>query len=274
MVLLRIIEHNTSATTPNKKLKMPGDLNLKKSWNPALKKNQKKLWEREQEVLKEHQAIKQRSKEIALEREKEQMIKLQYENDPSKLPPKQKLELSKLGWMYSDMPKADDDENGFKEVEEDFLENTQDVQQLLQGNRPAFQSVTSRFDKVASVGAGRASANLSDDPLLLIRKQQIVQSSKRERSTDRGSSRGSQSSDRHRGSYSRNDASLGRESDDSHRSEKHGSSSDRKRSSSDRHRFSSERHSSNSDRQKSSSDRHRSNGDRHKSNGDSHASGS
>lgn len=185
---------------------MPGDLNLKKSWNPALMKNQKKIWEREQDALKEHQAIKQRTKEIALEREKEEMIRLQYGDDLSNLPQKQKLELSKLGWMYTDMPKDSDDDNGFKEVEEDFLENTAQVEQLLQGNKPALQSMASRFDKVASVGAGRASTSLNDDPLLQIKKQQrVVQRAKRDVSPER--SRHSRDNNGHhkRGSYSRSE---------------------------------------------------------------------
>lgn len=183
--------------------KMPGDLNLKKSWNPALMKNQKKIWEREQDALKEHQAIKRRAKEITQEKEREEMIKLQYGNDLSKMPQKQRLEISKLGWMYTDAPKETEDENGFKEVEEDFLENTAQVEQLLQGNRPAVQSMTSRFDKVASVGAGRAGSSLSDDPLLLIRKQQRAESHKRERSPSRDPK--STHVSLHRGSHSRSD---------------------------------------------------------------------
>lgn len=187
---------------------MPGDLNLKKSWNPALMKNQKKIWEREQDALKEHQAIKQRTKEIAAEREKEDMIKLQYGNDLSKLPQKQKLELSKLGWMYTDMPKdTNDEDNGFQEVEEDFLENTTQVEQLLQGNGPALQSVSSRFDKVASVGAGRAGSSLNDDPLLLIKKQQREKRISRDRSPKRMHTR-SRESERDRGSYNRSPLSI------------------------------------------------------------------
>lgn len=214
---------------------MPGDLNLKKSWNPALMKNQKKIWEREQDALREHQAIKQRTKEIALEREKEEMIRMQYGNDLSKLPQKQKLELSKLGWMYTDMPNDNEDDGGFKEVEEDFLENTAQVEQLLHGNKPALQSMTSRFDKVASVGAGRAGASLTDDPLLLIRRQQQAQSSRRERSPSRGSSHGGKS-DRSRGSYDRRERHTHRDPDG------RSSKSDRHKSRVHKHHRSENRH--------------------------------
>ncbi|QBM89536.1 Pre-mRNA splicing factor [Metschnikowia aff. pulcherrima] len=163
---------------------MPGDLNLKKSWNPALMKNQKKVWEREQQALKELQTIKQRQKEIAQEREKEELIRLQYGSDPSSMPKKDKLELNKLGWMYNDGPKTQDDENesGFREVEEDFLAKSDEMEQLLRGNK-AVKTSSSRFDKVALVGTSAAPKSLSDDPLLAIRKEQFKRrSDNRERS--------------------------------------------------------------------------------------------
>lgn len=222
---------------------MPGDLNLKKSWNPALMKNQKKIWEREQDALKEHQAIKQRTKEIAAEREKEEMIKLQYGADLSKLPQKQKLELSKLGWMYTDAPKDsnDDDGNGFQEVEEDFLQNTAQVEQLLQGNTPALQSLASRFDKVASVGLGRVGSSLNDDPLLLIKRQQRQKSLSRDKSPNRIS----KESERDRGTYSRSERSdrSGRSKSSKDSSEREGKG-DHEKDRSGKHR---------SDRPKSSS---------------------
>ncbi|KAF7580116.1 N-terminal domain of CBF1 interacting co-repressor CIR family protein [Clavispora lusitaniae] len=134
---------------------MPGDLNLKKSWNPALVKNQKKVWEREQEALKEYQSIKQRSKEIAQEREKEELIRLQYGNDTKNLPTKQKLELNKLSWMYEDVgntkePKVN--EAGFREVEEDFLKDKDEVERLLKGSGAMKKKPVSRFDQVTKVG--------------------------------------------------------------------------------------------------------------------------
>lgn len=43
---------------------MAGDLNLKKSWNPALVKNQQKVWEEEQQKLDELKRIKREIKSI------------------------------------------------------------------------------------------------------------------------------------------------------------------------------------------------------------------
>lgn len=155
---------------------MPGDLNLKKSWNPALVKNQKKVWEREQEALKEYQSIKQRSKEIAQEREKEELIRLQYGQDPSALPTKQKLELNKLGWMYEDVGSAKEpevNESGFREVEEDFLLKKEELDQLIKSSSSLRKRPDSRFDQVTKVGSARHTSSLDDDPLLKIQREQI-----------------------------------------------------------------------------------------------------
>ncbi|GMF02240.1 unnamed protein product [[Candida] boidinii] len=55
---------------------MPSDLNLKKSWNPKLLKNQEKVWKREQDALNEFKKIKQRQIEINQQREKLDLINL------------------------------------------------------------------------------------------------------------------------------------------------------------------------------------------------------
>lgn len=197
----------------------PGDLNLKKSWNPALLKNQKKVWEKEQEALKEFQTIKQRAKEIASEREKEEMIRLQYGNNTANLPTKQKLELNKLGWMYNDVPKPDKvNEAGFREVEEDFLLNKEGVELLLKGGTAVKRDVASRFDKVASVGKQTLGASFSDDPILRIRQEQMKMRTSRERSDRSGD-------DRHR---SRHRSSSSRSKSDHERSDRTKESSDRR----------------------------------------------
>ncbi|KAM9936719.1 hypothetical protein OXX80_003736 [Metschnikowia pulcherrima] len=197
---------------------MPDDLNLKKSWNPALMKNQKKVWEREQQALKELQTTKQRQKEIAQEREKEELIRLQYGSDPSSMPKKDKLELNKLGWMYNDGPKTtqdDENESGFREVEEDFLAKSDEMEQLLRGNK-AVKTSSSRFDKVASVGTSAAPKSLSDDPLLAIRKEQFK---RRSDNRERSPSRSRNHPDRSRGDAK--DAHRASHRDSSHRDSSH-----------------------------------------------------
>lgn len=189
-----------SSQSHKDKLSMPGDLNLKKSWNPALVKNQKKVWEREQEALKEYQSIKQRSKEIAQEREKEELIRLQYGQDTSALPAKQRLELNKLGWMYEDVGAAKEPElndSGFREVEEDFLLKKEEVDQLLKSSASLRKRPDSRFDQVTKVGSLKKSSALDDDPLLKIQREQIrKRSSHRERERSQSSYRKEESSSR------------------------------------------------------------------------------
>lgn len=209
---------------------MPGDLNLKKSWNPALVKNQKKVWEKEQEALKELKAIKERSKEIEREREKEEMIRLQYGNDPNALPQDKKIELNKLSWMYEGGPKKDSDkvnESGFREVEEDFLLKQTDLELLIKKNGTSKRGKakeTSGFDRIANLGKSLAPRlALSDDPLLAIRREQRKQ-------TSLDSSRSHDRSDRHSRSHSKRSCSE-RDHSPSRRHRERGSSD---RSSSDR----------------------------------------
>lgn len=166
---------------------MPGDLNLKKSWNPALVKNQKKVWEKEQEALKELQTIKQRSKEIAQEREKEHMIRLQYGNNTENLPSDKKLQLNKMGWMY-EHKKSDNNQDS--EKDEDFLLRLNEVESLLRGNAAAVKpKQLSRFDQITKKPAQKAakSSVLDDDPLLAIKKSRsaIQKPASRERHTDK-----------------------------------------------------------------------------------------
>lgn len=223
---------------------MPGDLNLKKSWNPALVKNQKKVWEREQEALKEYQSIKQRSKEIAQEREKEELIRLQYGNDTKNLPTKQKLELNKLSWMYEDVgntkePKVN--EAGFREVEEDFLKDKDEVERLLKGSGAMKKKPVSRFDQVTKVGSTQKVSSLDDDPLLKIQREQL-----RKRADHREREKPTQGSRKRERSPSADDRKDGSRSRRNHK----------EKSESGKARHSSTRHSSREDRKDPSASKH------------------
>lgn len=85
---------------------MAGDLNLKKSWNPALVKNQQKVWELEQKKLQELKESKEKNLEFKKEQEYLDLLKLQYGDNFSKdqLSSNEKLKVSKLSWMYEDVP--------------------------------------------------------------------------------------------------------------------------------------------------------------------------
>lgn len=74
-----------------------GDLNLLKSWNPKLVKNRKKVWEIEQERLKEELKLKER--QIEIQKEKELSNLISHSNKQGKNAT-QKKKTTGLEWMY------------------------------------------------------------------------------------------------------------------------------------------------------------------------------
>lgn len=155
----------------------PGDLNLKKSWNPALLKNQKKVWEKEQEQLHEYKLIKTRQAELQREKEQLELLKLQHGDDLLKLPRDHKLSLNKMNWMYEqEKPKSQKNEAGFNEVEDEFLLNKTKVEQMLSSaGGTALGTKKQESDRMSRIltgpGAGEKSSKILDDPLLKIKQE-------------------------------------------------------------------------------------------------------
>ncbi|ABN66778.2 predicted protein [Scheffersomyces stipitis CBS 6054] len=258
-------------------LDMAGDLNLKKSWNPALVKNQKKVWEEEQNKLKELKRIKELNQEFQKEQEYRNLLKLQYGEDFNEgdLKKNEKLKLSKLNWMYDDMPKTDEpteNSSGFTESNEEFLEGKTKVENLLNGNKAFNRNKPSdNINRIINVGKTVSSDNkvAQEDPLLSIRSQQqrIIRNQQekmihshrsRESSRNDGDRRERERSDKERKEY---------RSERSNRERSSRERSDRERS--DRERSDRER----SDRERSDrerSDRERSNRDKDRSHRSSH----
>lgn len=87
-----------------------GDLNLLKSWNPKLMKNRKKVWEREQEIIKEEEKYLQRQKEIKKEKELNELLNSSRDPDVKSTA---KLQ-NGLEWMYND-------KDNLPEEKEDYL---------------------------------------------------------------------------------------------------------------------------------------------------------
>ena len=120
---------------------MAGDLNLKKSWNPALVKNQQKVWQEEQQKLDELKKIKEKNYEFKQEQEYLELLKLQYGDnfDTKDLKKLEKLKLSKLNWMYDDVPfenneQVEENSSGFIESSLEFTEGKSKVENMLNGN--------------------------------------------------------------------------------------------------------------------------------------------
>ncbi|CAK7894024.1 pre-mRNA-splicing factor Cwc25p [[Candida] anglica] len=228
---------------------MPGDLNLKKSWHPGLVKNQQKIWQQEQDALKEHQKIKERQKELEEEREKEELIRLQYGDDIKSIPSEKKVELNKLGWMY-DTPNKNS--SGFNEMSGEFLEGKKKVEDMLSG-RSMINVQSSRLEKVIGTKPSSSGNALSfgDDPLMKIKQQVRIS---RHKSGPNGTEKDRESrSSSSRHSSSRDSSSRHRDRRRYERQEKeHRSSSDRERSHRDRsHRSGDHRSSDRKSRDKS-----------------------
>jgi hypothetical protein len=55
---------------------MGGDLNLKKSWHPHLRKNQERVWKEEKSALEERKLIEKLRKEREEERQTEELQRI------------------------------------------------------------------------------------------------------------------------------------------------------------------------------------------------------
>ena len=185
---------------------MAGDLNLKKSWNPALVKNQQKVWELEQQKLKDYKDYKSKKDEYKQEQEYLNLLKLQYGEDfnADQLSEKEKLKVSKLSWMYEDVPFEKPTEttnsSGFIESNQEFVEGKAEVENMLngkiamkrnKGNNEGRNEAggSERMNKILSVGItgsnsgknmskindAKNSRSYGDDPLAMIKQQQQQQ---------------------------------------------------------------------------------------------------
>lgn len=156
---------------------MPGNLNLKKSWHPGLMKNQKKIWDEEQNKLNEFKKIKQRNEELNDEKEKLELMKLQYGEDLKDLPAEEKLKLNKLNWMYDDPTVKN--EAGLNEMSEEFLLGKSHVENILTSNKPFSVSNSRGIEQVLDLGKGKTIGKHSyDDPLSKIKSEQMKMRSK------------------------------------------------------------------------------------------------
>lgn len=158
---------------------MAGDLNLKKSWNPALIKNQKKIWEEEQAKLKEHKKIGELNKELNREEEFKNLLTMRYGNnfDKANLTPNERLRLNKLNWMYEGAAEENKvNSAGFVEKGE-FTEGKKEVENMLNGSRYVRKSHSSttgdKLGRILLTGTAKVEKR-TDDPLLIIKSQKMA----------------------------------------------------------------------------------------------------
>lgn len=145
---------------------MGGDLNLKKSWNPALVKNQQKVWQKEQEKLEEYKQIKQRNAEFEQEQQYQKLLSLRHGPDyKEKILAEEKLKLGKMDWMYTSATSLSP---GLTEVLGEFTEGKAQAEKLLLGLGAMLVSnkANQRFMKVINGGKGTVKA--TDDPMAAV----------------------------------------------------------------------------------------------------------
>jgi hypothetical protein len=147
---------------------MGGDLNLKKSWHPHLRKNQERVWKEEKSALEERKLIEKLRKEREEERQTEELQRLHAESGG-------KVVTKRVDWMYSG-PSGDG--AAVTEEREGYLLGKRRIDHLLKSND------TQSLQKGAAVGidaVGDTNANTTRDtqkkvladPLLMIQKQKM-----------------------------------------------------------------------------------------------------
>lgn len=133
---------------------MPGNLNLKKSWHPGLKKNQEAVWKKEQAALEERKKIQEKRKEIQREREQAELQALQDQASGKQTTSR------RMEWMYNtaSTKEAQDEEYLLGKRKIDLTSK-----QVEDQEREKDLAQTEKAPKI----------NPNDDPLTQIRKKQI-----------------------------------------------------------------------------------------------------
>lgn len=143
-----------------------GDLNLKKSWDPRLKRNQAKVWDEEQKALAERKRTQQRINEIKEERAKEEL-----QNQLEAAGGKKRID--RVDWMYQG---PTDGAAGTTEETEAYLLGKRRIDNLIKGNEhKKLEKAAGEESFMALQNANSArdiASKIRDDPLLAIKRQE------------------------------------------------------------------------------------------------------
>lgn len=142
-----------------------GDLNMKKSWHPLIRKNVERVWQEENRARDERKRIEQKRKEIAEERQLQDLQRLQ-ESQGGK--PRQE----RMDWMYASPSSGG---QGTSESMEQYLLGKKTVDQLLQGDEAEKlkRGTESGFIVMQNANSVVDTRNkILNDPLLAIKKQE------------------------------------------------------------------------------------------------------
>jgi hypothetical protein len=143
-----------------------GDLNLKKSFHPSLRRNQAAVYEEEQKALAERKRTQQRINEIKEERAKEELQR-QLEAAGGK------KRVDRVDWMYQG---PTDGQAGTTEEVEAYLLGKRRIDNLIKGTehkKLEKQSGAESFMALQNANTTRdTAAKIRDDPLLAIKRQE------------------------------------------------------------------------------------------------------
>lgn len=143
-----------------------GDLNLKKSFHPALRRNQQAVWDEEQKALAERKRTQQRIDEIKEELKNEE-VQRQLEAAGGK------KRVDRVDWMYQG---PNDGEGGTTEESEAYLLGKRRIDNLIKGTehkKLEKNAGTESFMALQNANTARdTAAKIRDDPLLAIKRQE------------------------------------------------------------------------------------------------------
>jgi Pre-mRNA splicing factor/N-terminal domain of CBF1 interacting co-repressor CIR len=142
-----------------------GDLNMKKSWHPLIRKNVERVWQEENRARDERKRIEQKRKEIAEERQLQDLQRLQ-ESQGGK--PRQE----RMDWMYASPSSGG---QGTSESMEQYLLGKKTVDQLLKGDETEKLKRGTESGLIVTQNANSVvdtRNKILNDPLLAIKKQE------------------------------------------------------------------------------------------------------
>ncbi|KAL7955351.1 pre-mRNA-splicing factor CWC25 [Trichoderma compactum] len=143
-----------------------GDLNLKKSFHPGLRRNQQAVYEEEQKALAERKRTQQRINEIKEERAKEEIQRQLEAAGGTK-------RVDRVDWLYQG---PTDGQAGTTEETEAYLLGKRRIDNLIKGtDHKKLEKAAGQESFIALQNANSArdtAAKIRDDPLLAIKRQE------------------------------------------------------------------------------------------------------
>ncbi|KAF7187646.1 Pre-mRNA-splicing factor CWC25, partial [Pseudocercospora fuligena] len=163
--LLNILTTDSSNTA-----NMGGDLNLKKSWHPALMSNQRRVYNEELKALEERKKTEQVLKERAEERAIQELERLQEAAGGKK-------RVDKVDWMYNGPGSGGPGAGGVTEEMEGYLLGKRRLDGLVKRNDGDALKKDAPQDGFMALNSNANSARdiqskVSNDPMLAIKKQE------------------------------------------------------------------------------------------------------